>query len=1264
MALANVGVQLARKGKRVLMVDWDLDAPGLDMYFSQNSQVGTFLVSQAIPHDNTGLLGLLCDAKTESEQSSLVDSWKRRLSKITISSGSDSSPTNQASATVSLDLLASGHDSINYSSRLGSFSWETFFSEYNGGVLLEELRDQWKSCYDFVLIDSRTGLTDAGGVCTVQMPEMLVLIFTANSQSLDGGFKYLSGVEKAREVLAYERTPLTVFPLLARWEGDKEVDLSEQWLERIENQISPYIEVWCPADLPIRRLLERLRVPHVARFSFGEPLPVLSHSLTDPSLPGLAYDLLSDLISGPLSRAGTIIDPTYREPVDLMPESMLDKYIHDEEARRGEEGRLKELHGANLPELYKFHYRLADRALQLENHRLANSLVKSAVDVARHLVSISPRQEIEQMMLVRALRLQAEINQQQGSQTSALEAYHNVLLLLTSLQETYPSKNAHAARISSVLEKIGDIHRSMGNPEKALHSYQEAIATKPFPRKPQSEKVNDLDFIILKEKVGDILLDTNDLNGAYIVFRDCLAETGNPPIGSALSPDENIFGRIHKKMGNILLKQKNPIGALASYQEIININSGRIDIITMNPGRQEMSAAYIKIGNLSADAGKLEQAFDAYGKALLINASLNEEDPTDITKQREFNEARDKYEQFLRQQIRCSSSDVPMEYRAQVPGRCQRQYIKKPQDAPPGWRSDLQRWIDQWLERVDPVSPFTGKQLRIVEAQVDWRLISNSGVDEGIIRPVIGAGGWPMIPGSSIKGLFRRACGKLEPNQLIRWCGGTVAEENGPTLQPGCLRFHGAWPADGRWTSGLLDLSHPQQDWQVGIGSRKNGGAFAVVSLYRPRLLIGLSSNKALSEGEWEEVTATLRSALAMGIGGRTCVGYGSSGRLTGDLLFECTLEGQGPAAKLLDGTAEFRPTMFRAAIRGMALRLFGGVTDARTARQVVGRLLGSLSPEDDRAGNVGLVATAYTEATTELGSFGWQNYQQPIYATSGRLQWRRMRACRGGEEEALLIDLLAALHGLTMSLGGFGRGWRRPDHRIFLLKYDKTPIGCHWQWRDVANLPPLIHIQSPEALAKLLQRSRGLARQWLKFTGQPIGEPAPWREVIHPQQMRIWTRRATDPADAEAVAWFHHSPAERDVSGEQSDPRDLKRTILAGQMNQVGLIWNRLLPLLDSAVATSQASRAKPPANPLARPAPARVARPMDRPATARQQARPPQGSVSIAAHQGAYLESLVLHSLPADAQPEARQLHARFVAEMNRGGGAAHFLPLAWGD
>jgi CRISPR-associated protein Cmr6 len=614
-----------------------------------------------------------------------------------------------------------------------------------------------------------------------------------------------------------------------------------------------------------------------------------------------------------------------------------------------------------------------------------------------------------------------------------------------------------------------------------------------------------------------------------------------------------------------------------------------------------------------------------------------------------------------------------MEYRAQFVGRSQRQYIKKPKDAPAGWRSDLQIWIDEWVERVDSASPFATEGLRIVEAQIDWRLISNSGVDEGIIRPVIGAGGWPLIPGSGIKGLFRRACPSA---RLLRWCGSPCASGD---LSPGILRFHGAWPTepsshvDSDWTQGLLDVAHPQQEWQVGFtNGNKSHSAFGVASLYRPRLRIGMSStDPSITEAEWEEVVDTLKQALRAGIGGRTCVGYGTTGRLSGDVLFQCGLEGQGPAAKLLDGTPEFRPTMFRAAIRGMALRLFGGLTDAQTAMRVVGRLFGSLSREEKQ--NVGLLATAYTEPEVHLGSYGPGGWEQPIYATSGLLQWRQMRPAAKGEDMALLKDLLAALHGLTMSLAGFGRGWRRPDHRIFLSDYGRTPIGCHWQWSDPAQLESWIHVQSPHELSVLLQRSQKLASRWLQATATSPGQPAPWREVIHPQRMRIWTREASDPRDARAIEWFHWEA--RGGSDQRPDPRDLKKTDLAGRVNQVGRIWNRMLPLIDTSEGSGgppmpmgSSSTARPgaamarsggamarPANPMARPGSA-TARPS---AVAGGRSAPnrrpqaPRGEVSIALRSERFLEILVLF-------PE-KELSPSFISMMDRGANE-DFSRLEW--
>src|ERR1700730_15409914 len=57
-ALANIGVLLAQKGKRVLLMDWDLEAPGLDLYFRE-------YLPHALPSDK-GTVHLLHEASTSA----------------------------------------------------------------------------------------------------------------------------------------------------------------------------------------------------------------------------------------------------------------------------------------------------------------------------------------------------------------------------------------------------------------------------------------------------------------------------------------------------------------------------------------------------------------------------------------------------------------------------------------------------------------------------------------------------------------------------------------------------------------------------------------------------------------------------------------------------------------------------------------------------------------------------------------------------------------------------------------------------------------------------------------------------------------------------------------------------------------------------------------------------------------------------------------------------------------------------------------------
>jgi tetratricopeptide (TPR) repeat protein/MinD-like ATPase involved in chromosome partitioning or flagellar assembly len=287
-ALANIGVVLAQQGKRVLLIDMDLEAPGLDRYFHEHS-------SFPLPR-NKGTIHLL----HETAKSSGAD-WRAHLIKI-------SAPKVDC-----LDLLPSGSAASYYAKRVQEFSWSRLFSEQHGGEILERWRVEWKQEYDFVLLDSRTGITDTGGVCTILLPDFLVIVFTANRGSLEGAIMIAEEAQRARRQLAVPRHPLTILPLPSRFDGRDEIDAASFWLELFSSELKPFYDDWLPKRFSPRQILELTKIPYVTKFSFGEPLPVLVQSVTDPDSPGFFLANAARLLSSDFRDAGKIIDPNAPE---------------------------------------------------------------------------------------------------------------------------------------------------------------------------------------------------------------------------------------------------------------------------------------------------------------------------------------------------------------------------------------------------------------------------------------------------------------------------------------------------------------------------------------------------------------------------------------------------------------------------------------------------------------------------------------------------------------------------------------------------------------------------------------------------------------------------------------------------------------------------------------------------------------------------------------------------------------------------------------
>lgn len=272
MALANVGVLLARWGKRILMVDWDLEAPGLYRYFPE---VESTLVQ--------GVVDLM---QAHADGGSL--DWRECTVRPLESAGGE------------LLLIGAGRMDSDYATNAAALDWHRFFEERALGSYLEDLRRDWLAEFDIVLVDSRTGISDIGGVCTVFLPDSVIAVMAPNRQSLEGTIEVAHRAVAARDTLAFERGKLVFVPVLGRDESRQEYALADEWKERIARDFDPFLRDWVPRRISPRQVIDHLAIPHVPRFGFGEILSVLVEDAADPLSMSSAYARLATLIENQL----------------------------------------------------------------------------------------------------------------------------------------------------------------------------------------------------------------------------------------------------------------------------------------------------------------------------------------------------------------------------------------------------------------------------------------------------------------------------------------------------------------------------------------------------------------------------------------------------------------------------------------------------------------------------------------------------------------------------------------------------------------------------------------------------------------------------------------------------------------------------------------------------------------------------------------------------------------------------------------------------
>ncbi|WP_432839253.1 FxSxx-COOH system tetratricopeptide repeat protein [Dactylosporangium sp. CA-092794] len=191
MALANVAWILAASGHRVLVADWDLESPGLHRFFRPFLDRGQV----ATTGGTVDLLGEYEWAATQ-EAPGRPEDWYReyaRVEKYAFSIAWDHFPPGGG-----LDIMLAGRHNLDYDKTVAGMDWDAFF-DAGGDEFLDALRANMKARYDYVLIDSRTGLSDVADICTLHLPDVLVDCFTFSYQGIEGA------ADVAKRVANYDK---------------------------------------------------------------------------------------------------------------------------------------------------------------------------------------------------------------------------------------------------------------------------------------------------------------------------------------------------------------------------------------------------------------------------------------------------------------------------------------------------------------------------------------------------------------------------------------------------------------------------------------------------------------------------------------------------------------------------------------------------------------------------------------------------------------------------------------------------------------------------------------------------------------------------------------------------------------------------------------------------------------------------------------------------------------------------------------------------
>ena len=200
MALINAaGILAGQRGFRVLVIDMDLEAPGLSYLDPEMPDRPDDEPTKPLPLV-PGFVDLIADALDREQNADLFalspqELQARYTRPVTLPPDLREFPEG------TLHLMAAGTLDEGYSRRLNALDLRGLYSQGIGEPLIRAFKKTIaeSGLYDYVLIDSRTGFSDEGGICTRDLADVLMILSGLNRQNIEGTSNFLRALRSSTD---------------------------------------------------------------------------------------------------------------------------------------------------------------------------------------------------------------------------------------------------------------------------------------------------------------------------------------------------------------------------------------------------------------------------------------------------------------------------------------------------------------------------------------------------------------------------------------------------------------------------------------------------------------------------------------------------------------------------------------------------------------------------------------------------------------------------------------------------------------------------------------------------------------------------------------------------------------------------------------------------------------------------------------------------------------------------------------------------------